>query len=204
MEMRGHDRLALSLRDRRSDRSALSRARCDGDMSARRLFGGILPTRFSSSWHGVFLPGTNSATERVEVEASMHKKDRSMAVLVGIVHSQMGKLWRLALLHPKHAERVVHFRSANFDPQIDGRDEMLRRERGAILSHHFESRLAWNEENEASRFALGAGLAEPAVAQLTTERYQSEPPRWAGVIRKGSTDPSKPGRGFFGKGLASQ
>jgi len=77
---------------------------------------------------------------------------------------------------------------------------MLWRERGAILSHHFESRLAWNEKDETSRFALGAGLAEPAVAQLTTECYQSEPPRWAGVGRKRSTDPSEPGRGFWERG----
>lgn len=54
---------------------------------------------------------------------------------------------------------------------------MLGGKQLAILSYNLESRLAWNEENEASWFALGAGFAEPAVAQLTTERYQSEPPR---------------------------
>jgi hypothetical protein len=54
---------------------------------------------------------------------------------------------------------------------------MLGRKGRPILSHYFESRLAWNEENEASWFALGAAFAEPAIAQLTTERYQSEPPR---------------------------
>jgi len=43
-----------------------------------------------------------------------------MAVLVGFVHSQMGKLWGFELLHSEHAERVANFRSADLDPQIDG------------------------------------------------------------------------------------
>jgi hypothetical protein len=97
MEMRGHDRIALSLRiDRRSDRSALSRARCDCDMSVRRLFGGILPTCFARSWHGLFLLETDSTTARAEVEGSIRKKGRSMAVLVGVGRChEMGILARL-------------------------------------------------------------------------------------------------------------
>lgn len=121
-----------------------------------------------------------------------NKKDRSMAVLAGRFHAlpNSRKRWRFELADFKEAECVAYFCTADLDPQVDGRDEVFGWKRGAILSRDFESKLAWNEENEASWFALGAGLAEPGVAQLTTERYQSEPPRWAGVIRKGSTDPN--------------
>ena len=85
MEMCSPDRTALSHRiGRHSDKSA-PRARCDSDMSVHRFIGGILPTCFACSWHDIFLPETNFTTARVEVEASIQKKGRSLAVLVGAV-----------------------------------------------------------------------------------------------------------------------
>src|ERR1039457_6436700 len=85
MEMCSPDRTALSHRiGRHSDKSA-PRARCDSDMSVHRFIGGVLPTFFAGSWHDIFLPETNFTTARVEVEASIQKKGRSLAVLVGAV-----------------------------------------------------------------------------------------------------------------------
>ena len=57
-----------------------------------------------------------------------------------IVHSLMGKLQRLELADRKDAECVAHFCAADFVSQKPR----------AILSHQFESRLAWNGKDETS------------------------------------------------------
>jgi hypothetical protein len=79
--------------------------------------------------------------------------------------------------HGKQAKGVAYFHSSSFNPQIDGRDEMFRWQGTTVLGHDLESRFVWNKKHETSRSPIGIGFAEPAVAQLTTECYQCEPPR---------------------------
>jgi hypothetical protein len=62
---------------------------------------------------------------------------------------------------------------------------MFRGQRTAVLRDNLESWSAWDKKDEAGRFASG---------------FQGKSPRWAEVIRKCSTDPSKPGRRVLGRG----
>jgi len=77
---------------------------------------------------------------------------------------------------------------------------MFRGQRTAVLCHDLETWFVWDKKDEASGFTIGIGFAEPTVTQLTTDYFQGKSPRWAGVIRKRSTDPSKPGRRVLGRG----
>lgn len=53
------------------------------------------------------------------INSETEKKDHSMAVSEGIVHLQMGKLWRFELAHFKEAECIPCLCPASLDPQIN-------------------------------------------------------------------------------------
>ena len=96
-----------------------------------------------------------------------NRKRPGLAVLVGVGRCHGLRLHKRKVLefaHAKYAECIADSGALRLHAQIDGRDQMLRRQRLAGLRHNFERGAFGNKENETGGFALRIGFAEPAVA----------------------------------------